>query len=88
MSERDGTLTREEAEARLVDGDTVHCFRNPGGMLLGADWSRASVLKYLAEAVEFCETGPLATATGHGIAARTEGDSWAYFATKKSESRT
>lgn len=59
-------LTKEEAIAMLPDGDTIHTFRNPAGMLLGADWSRADVIKAI-EQHEVELAGDTATQMKHGM---------------------
>lgn len=59
-------LTQAEAESILKPGDYVHCFMNPAGILLGADWSRAEALKEIA--LGPCElAGAQAMALGHGL---------------------
>ena len=60
-------LTTDEAVSILADGDEVHVFSNPGaGMLLGADWSRADVLREIAENKPEL-TGPTMAEMGHGL---------------------
>jgi hypothetical protein len=60
-------LTYDEAVALLPDGDSIHCFISPSaGMLVGADWSRAEVLKCL-ELGRPELAGPAATGMGHGL---------------------
>lgn len=61
------TITAEQALAVLPDGDTIHTFRNPAGMLLGADWSRADVEKAIRETDIVLLMGPMARGMGHGI---------------------
>lgn len=59
-------LTFDEAVAMLPDGDYVHTFRNPGGMLVGADWKREKILEALkAGSPEL--SGDRATRMNHGI---------------------
>jgi len=75
-------VSPSEAKAMLADGDSVHCFLNPGGILLGADWSREDVHAYLdaAETIELA--GEPATAMKHGLVARQPRDDWHFFATR------
>lgn len=66
-------MTYDEAVAMLPDGNSIHTFMNPNGMLLGADWSREEILAELRNAHEILETGPAAQAMGHGIAIDEDG---------------
>lgn len=60
-------LTPEQAIAMLPDGDVIHTFRNPGGMLLGADWNRTDIEREIREAERRELAGEVATNTGHGL---------------------
>lgn len=40
-------ITPEQAISLLNEGDSIHTFRNPNGMLMGADWSRKEIIKAL-----------------------------------------
>lgn len=61
-------LTVEQAMSALPDGEDVHTFRNPGGMLLGCDMPRGGV-KDEMERAEYIElAGESAKGMGHGIA--------------------
>jgi hypothetical protein len=66
-------LTYDEAVALLPDGDRLHTFLNPAGILAGADWSRDSVLALLRDADRREVSGPAAQSFGHGLAAWREG---------------
>lgn len=44
-------ITPQQAEALLPDGDEIHTFRD-GGILIGADWSRAEIITCFAKAKE------------------------------------
>lgn len=58
----------EEAVKLLPDGNSIHTFRNPGpAILVGADWSRAEILKALQRADEIHVTGEGAQGMGHGL---------------------
>lgn len=63
-------LTIEEAVKSLVPNgdDYIHVFMNPGGMLVGADWSRKEIMKLLetAERIEIGGTG--CVGMKHGLA--------------------
>ena len=37
-------ITPEQALSILNEGEEIHTFRNPNGMLLGADWDRQNVI--------------------------------------------
>lgn len=66
QSDKREPLTLDEAVALLPDGDDIHTFRGSGGIMLGADWDRQTVIAAMAECgVE--KSGPMATAMGHGL---------------------
>jgi hypothetical protein len=75
MSEADGDgvtlLTYGEAVALLPDGERIHTFLD-AGVLVGADWGRAKILRLLAATDRREVTGPAAQAAGHGLAAYRE----------------
>lgn len=50
-------ITPQEAISLLNDGDTVHTFRNLGGMLIGADWSRENIIETLKSNPDKIEIG-------------------------------
>jgi hypothetical protein len=62
-------LTYDEAVALLPDGEEVHTVVQAGNVLIGADWSRASILELLRTSPRREVTGPAAQAMGHGLAA-------------------
>ncbi len=67
-SDKPIALPFDEAVKLLLDGDTIHTFRNPGaGMMIGADWSRESLLDAMRKADEIQVTGRHAQAMGHGL---------------------
>lgn len=66
-------LSYDEAVALLPDGDDIHTFINPGGMLIGADWRRQQVLDILKTGSPEL-SGQMATDMGHGIVAWREVD--------------
>lgn len=60
-------LTYDQAVAMLPDGDMIHTFMNPnGGMLIGADHSRESILNTLKTGRPEL-AGEAAKSMGHGI---------------------
>jgi hypothetical protein len=62
-------LSYEDAVAMLPDGDPIHTFVNPGmNMLVGADWSRDSILEILKNGRPEL-SGDAATGMGHGLVA-------------------
>ena len=61
-------LTYEEAVSRLPDGDEIHTFRNPNGMLIGADWDRQELLSAMKAAEKILVAGRAAQAMHHGLA--------------------
>jgi hypothetical protein len=61
-------LTTEEAAAMLPDGDDIHVFLNSNsGVMIGADWRRHQVIELFNEHKPEI-AGPMARASGHGIA--------------------
>lgn len=60
-------LSYDEAIQRLPDGASVHTFRQGGGMLFGADWSRDGILEALRQAPEIQEAGDMACSMKHGL---------------------
>jgi hypothetical protein len=47
-------LTKEQAISALPKGKQVHTFLNPNGMLIGADWSKKSVLAEINKSDDNC----------------------------------
>jgi len=56
-----------EALELLPKGEDIHVFMNPGGILIGADWGRDSVLTLLGKAAEIEVAGEMAQRMGHGL---------------------
>jgi len=84
MSDR-GYLTYEEAVAMLPDGDTIHTFSNPVGVLLGVDFDRKTILEYLRKG-EPELAGECATDMNHGIAVTRQGyDGFLFIETKETD---
>lgn len=50
-------ISPDEAIALLPDGDDIHTFMNPGGMLIGCDISRAAIIKKFNEHPDKIEIG-------------------------------
>lgn len=61
------TITAEQAISVLPDRAGVHTFRNPSGMILGADWPRAGIEDALNAAKTIHLTGAVARSMGHGM---------------------
>ena len=74
------TLSFEDAVGALPEGDAIHTFRGGGPVLLGADWSRQSIIDALLAAPVIAKTGGMAQAMGHGIAIE-QGGSALFIAT-------
>jgi len=66
-------MSYDEAVALLPDGDRIHTFVNPAGILIGADWDRDGVLSLLRDADRREVSGPAAQSFGHGLAAWRDG---------------
>lgn len=82
MSDIKDDLTPEEAIALLPEGENIHTFRSGGGLMLGADWSRAGVLEAIRNSPSRRPAGPAASAMGHGLAFMHRGD-WLFVETVK-----
>ncbi len=83
MSEEPLTISYDDAILQLPDGDEIHTFINPHGILVGADWSREEVLASLKSAKEIFITGPQAQAMNHGLAFDRGNWELVYIETKK-----
>jgi len=72
-------LETDKAIEMLPDGETVHTFRNPGGMLIGADWDKKEVVAAITKfGAEFA--GEQAKAMGHALAIND--GAWLFVETK------
>lgn len=71
-------LTVEEALSVLPNGETIHCFVS-NGILLGADWSREDVEKYIKESETRQIGGPMCRGMGHGLVVYSEGGGTKFF---------
>ena len=74
-------LKYKEAVAMLPKGRVIHVFLNGPGMLLGADWSRKSVLVMLAKG-ERQLGGEQCTKMGHGLVCKFQ-DRYHFVKTKE-----
>lgn len=61
-------LSYEQAVSLLPEGEYIHTFTS-GGMLIGADWSRAEILEKLKKSDAIELTGEMARSMGHGMCA-------------------
>lgn len=77
--ERNIEMTKEEA-VTLVGGEReyIHAFKNPNGMLVGADWDWKTFLSELDSADEIVHAGEAATQMKHPLAVR-KNDRWTFF---------
>jgi hypothetical protein len=69
MQDEKQKLTFERAVELLNDGEEIHVFLNPNGMLVGADWSRKEILKLLKDAESIEVGGPSCINLKHGLVA-------------------
>lgn len=60
------SLNIEDSTAMLPDGEYIHTFRNPAGILIGADWSRIEILEKFTEC-GVRRSGGMATRMKHGL---------------------
>ncbi len=72
MSDERVFLTADEAIAMLPDGDDIHTFRNPNGMIIGADWRRDTLIAAIRSVHEIELAGETATRMNHGLAIHDE----------------
>lgn len=84
MADEPEELTYDEAVALLPDGDQVHTFVNPGGILVGAHWERADVLAALRNSPVRIVSGPSAQSFGHGLAVFERGR-YVFIETRKAQ---
>lgn len=59
-------LTIEQAVGMLPEGEYVHTFRNPNGILIGGDWKRDELVETFNK-FGVGLSGPQATAMKHGL---------------------
>lgn len=72
MSNERVVLNKDQALSMLQDGDEIHTFRSQGSVLIGADWSRASILEAIEQ--NECEIGgETCQAMGHGLVIHANG---------------
>ncbi len=72
-------LTVKETLDLLPPGKEIHTFRNSSFMLIGADWSRKKLEKYISDSKERQIGGDMCMGMGHGLViipkeAKTMGD--------------
>lgn len=61
-------LTPEQAKSVLLDDESIHTFRSGRGIMIGADWSRKSILEAIDNNADKIEIGgPGCKRTGHGL---------------------
>ena len=60
-------LSPEQAIEMMADGKEVHTFRNPNGILIGADWPRDTLIEKFRREDNIELSGDLATKMNHGI---------------------
>ena len=61
-------LSKEEVEAAIGPGEIVHVFVNPrGGILVGADWTKAELIALVAAGGKAEVGGKACLGIGHGL---------------------
>ena len=75
-------LTPEQAESMLAEGDTVHTFLNPGGILLGADWNRQEAVDLIKSSHQREIGGSMCQSMGHELVVWRDEQTPVYMATK------
>ncbi len=73
MSEERQPLTPEQAKSLLNDGQDIHVFLNPNGMLIGADWTRQQVESLINKAESLEVGGAACVRMKHGLVAKSDG---------------
>lgn len=68
MAENDMLIPIDQAIELLPDGEYIHTFRNPGGMLVGADWPKVDLVEAMRCASGIARTGAMAQSLKHGLA--------------------
>ena len=76
-------ITFDEAVELMVDGEYVHTFRNPAGIMLGADHRRSELLEKMKRS-KLELAGEMATAMKHGLVL-TDDTGPLFIATKEQE---
>jgi len=67
-------ITPEEAISLLNDGEEIHTFRNPNGMLIGCDISRENIVERLKSNPDKIELGgDMCKSMKHGIVLEDDG---------------
>ncbi len=78
------TLTPDEAESLLPEGDTVHNYLNPGaGLMMGCDFSRESAVEALSKAVQIEIGGDGCKGMGHALVVWDTEKSYSFFEADK-----
>lgn len=83
MTDERVKVSLEEALKRIGKGKRIHTFlQGPMDILIGADWNRKDLIASIKQhGIE--ESGPAATAAGHGLVIlRGDGDSPLFVATQ------
>ena len=68
MSDAKIILTPDEAISLLADGEYVHNYANPGGMLIGCDYGREDAIKAFRSAKQIEIGGDACKAMRHPLA--------------------
>lgn len=76
-------MEKQEFLQKMIEGDWVHTFRNPNGMLIGADLERNEVLKMLDEAARFGDAGETANRMKHGLFIESKEGRMVFVATRE-----
>jgi hypothetical protein len=85
MTEERDILTAHDAMTLIGPGDPVHVLVNPaGGVLVGADWTRAEILRLLDEAEVVELGGPECRRIEHPVVATRRGERY-FIAAKDRE---
>lgn len=77
MNKEARSLTVEEAKSLLPQGAKIHVYSNPGGMLIGADWSRKDVFDEFEGNPDSIEIGgDMCRRMGHAIVVHKSDGPW------------
>lgn len=79
MSEEREFITKEKALEMIGEKEEVHVFRNPSGMLIGADWPMKEIRELLDNAKTIEIGGASCRSMGHPLVVQAKGERGFHF---------